>query len=384
MWRIRDIRLLVPGRALAAGANAMLLVVLQLRVHDSGAGPWGTAMLLGAMSIPSLLGFGTAGRLVDRASSRRVLVTAYAVAALATMGVALAPSLSWLLAGVLVLESAWIVAGPTWSALVPAVVGEERVGEAIGLQMAVSATVTPLAGGLGGLLVGRYGSTVAVLVVAAVFVALVPLALAVRTVRTGILDAEDTLGGLALIRSDAVMWPLVCGLLVGVVFLGAGNVVEVYLVRDVLRGTPEQYGVGELALGAGSVIGGLLAGRLRGDRAWLRGDLVGVAGMAAGVLALGLAPTIGVFWLANAAVGLLNAMANTCLSALLTSRTASQQRGRVYAALNGLASGANILAVALGALGGTLLGPRSALVGAGAMTIVVTIVVAVRVLRMKP
>lgn len=60
-------------------------------------------------------------------------------------------------------------------------------------------------------------------------------------------------------------------------------------------------------------------------------------------------------------------LGNATFGALLTTRTPDAERGRVYAALGGLARTARLAALALGSVAGTLLGPRLTFVAGGVL-----------------
>jgi predicted MFS family arabinose efflux permease len=66
---------------------------------------------------------------------------------------------------------------------------------------------------------------------------------------------------------------------------------------------------------------------------------------------------------------------------VLLNRTPESSRGRVIAWVNGIIRGSALEAMALGGAAGTLLGPRATFVGAGAVSVVVAILLLVRVRR---
>ena len=65
-------------------------------------------------------------------------------------------------------------------------------------------------------------------------------------------------------------------------------------------------------------------------------------------------------------------------STLLLSRTPDFCRGRVLATVNGMVRGSSLVAMLLGGLGGTLLGPRTTFVAAGALMALVAVALLVR------
>src|SRR5690606_33955886 len=151
------------------------------------------------------------------------------------------------------------------------------------------------------------------------------------------------------------------------------NAVEVFLARDTLGATPAQYGLGELAAGAGSVLGAAVAGRLSGGRAWVRGTIGGFA-VGCGALAVaGAAPSFWVYLVLMVVVAGAAGVGNAANGALVITRTPDAQRGTVGAALSGIARTGSVLALALGGLLGTLLSPRAVFVGGGVLGLVVVL-----------
>lgn len=79
LWRHRDLRLVMPARALSYVGDALALFALVLRVHDQGSGTAGMAVLLAAFSLPPVLLMAVAGQVSDRFDSRRVLLASTSV-----------------------------------------------------------------------------------------------------------------------------------------------------------------------------------------------------------------------------------------------------------------------------------------------------------------
>ncbi|WP_354002770.1 MFS transporter [Microbacterium elymi] len=154
-----------------------------------------------------------------------------------------------------------------------------------------------------------------------------------------------------------------------------------FLVRDALHATNWQYGLSEFFAGAGGLIGAAIAGRILSNTVRARIATLGFGAAAVIMVAMGLAPS---FWAYAVLLTLLVAAfgtGNATFGALLTSRTPDAQRGRVYAALNGLARTASLIALGLGGTANAVLGPRSTFVVAGIAGAVTMAVAGVAVLR---
>ena len=74
IWRHRDLRLMLPARALSSFGDDMALIVLTLLVYDRGRGPWSITGLLVCSAVPVVLMAPLAGRLVDSMSFRTLAV----------------------------------------------------------------------------------------------------------------------------------------------------------------------------------------------------------------------------------------------------------------------------------------------------------------------
>jgi len=125
----------------------------------------------------------------------------------------------------------------------------------------------------------------------------------------------------------------------------------------------------------------VLAGRPAADS--VRARRLAVAALVLGVTIglAGLAPAIWAFAAAWAFLGVSNGYANVDGTTLVLGRTPDFCRGRVLATVNAMIRGSSLVAMVLGGLAGTLLGPRTTFVVAGALMAVVAIVLLIRITR---
>ena len=411
VWRHRDLRIAGPARALSVLGDEMALVALLLAVHDSGGGPRGISLLLASAAIPTVLLAPWAGRLADRWDSRVLTVTSALSQALVCAVLALAisvevPAHPWLLyLLVALLHAGQAVANPTWGALVPRIVGDAETGRAIGATQALT-TVAAVAGpALGGVLTGLGGARLPLLADTVTFGALAVAGFVVRTRRGDRVGARSAavatapgaagpvpptaapepskpgaLDGLRTVRRDAVLWPLFSGLMAFVVVGEATNVVEVFLVRDELHGSATSYGLIGMVAAAGIAVGSVLGGRDASTERRVGWIVLSAGVMAACLVAAGLAPSLLVVGGAWALLGVANGALNTSTSTLLITRVPEASRGQVLAALMGASRAFSIGALALGGLAAAVIGPRGTFVISGGLALVVTLVLAVRVL----
>ena len=187
LWRSRDLQLVGGARAVSVFGDEVALVALLMHTHDFGLGPFAVTGLLVAFAVPTVAMAGLAGRLVDRYDSRVLCVASSLWQAVACLALAVAPQQGWFGAGVtyalvVVLQVGNAVALPTWQALVPEIVGDDRLGKAMGDLQAL-ATAAGVAGpAVGGMLVAGPGFTWAMVVNSLTFglLALAGLAVGVR------------------------------------------------------------------------------------------------------------------------------------------------------------------------------------------------------------
>jgi MFS family permease len=385
IWSFRDLRLVLPARAVSYAGDSIALVALMLRVSDDGGAAAITALLL-AFALPTVVMIPFAGRIVDGYDSRTVLVWASLLQAAAGIGLAFSHGLAATLALVGVLQLGQAVAGPAWGALIPRIVGEELVGRSTGTSQALIGVATLAGSGLGGVLVG-WSPRGALLVDASTFVGLAVIARLVRTRRRpepgAVRERGAMTAGLRSIFADDLLRILVPALWVFILVGEAVNVVEVFLITDELGLGPTGYGVVLAAQGAGAIAGAWLTGRLKGDRGRSRAVLVGMAGIGVSCVLMGLAGNVVVLTIGAVTIGLASGMLNAAVSTLLVTRTAEDRRGRVIAALGGTARACSLMALLLGGAAGALLGTRPTFITAGVLAALAALVALVPLLRSR-
>jgi MFS family permease len=378
----RDFLISLVGRVVSTFGDWVAVVALTLRLQADGAHPYEVALLLAAGTIPLLLLARPIGRLVDGHDSRRLLVGSGLVAVAATIPLIFLHAVASIVILVAVLGAAASVNGATWSALVPRIVGEDRIGEAVSAQQSLSSLVLVAAPAVGGLLAGAFGSGVALAVDAATFVFLTLAAALVRTRRVPEHShAPDASGearsGFAIVRADRVLAYLVAGVALVVLLVGMVDVVLVYLVRVTLHAGDVWFGGAQASWMAGMVAGAIGAGRLGTENGRIRATIAGAGVACAGVAGFAVAPGVGLLVLLSVLGGIGNGYAGTCLSTLLMSRTADSARGRVSAAANAIFGTAQGVSLLLGGVVAIALSPREIYAIGGLLGLIASGIVAV-------
>jgi MFS family permease len=376
----RDLLIALAGRAVSAFGDGVALVALTLRLQADGARPYEVGLMLAAGIIPLLLLSRPVGRLADSQDSRRLLVGAGLIEVACTVPLIVVHSVAVIVVLVALLGAAAAVAGATWSALVPRIVGEDKVARAVSAQQTLSALVQVGAPAVGGLLAGAFGSGLPLAVDAVTFVVLTVAAALVRTRRTPEgLGADDrdgrVRGGFEYLRADRVLAPLTIGLMVVVLVVGMVDVVLVFLVRATLHAGGVWYGIAEAAWMAGMVAGSVGAGRFTTERAQSWATIAG-AGLACAALApFAVVPAVWMLVPLSVVGGVGNGFAGVCFGTLLVSRTPDAARGRVAAAANAAVGGAQGVSLLLGGAVAAALSPRAIYGIGGSLGVAVAIAI---------
>lgn len=390
VWRVRDFRKLALGRSIASAGVGLVTIVQLLRLVAHGGGSEVIMLLLLADSLPPILLAGIIGQIADRRDSRVVLAVGITGQVLACLILATTPRLTVTCLAMATLSAGAALSSPVWMVLVPVVVGEERIGAAIGGQQAMTATLAPLGAGAGGLLFSGVGSGIAMLVSAICFVQLLVVAMrlgarraaqtisvAQPAVRITARLRRSLLPDLSLLRRDRFVWRLILSVVPLVVVVQGINVLEVSLARTDIGISAALYGWSEILVGAGTVVGAFVAGRMAGPR--FRGWAIvgGLSAVASAIAALGATYTVLMYFALLAVIGLGSGLSNACFGALFIERTPVTQRGRVSASVNGLMQTAAISSLGLGGLFGALIGVRASFIAAGCAGLAVLAVSAV-------
>jgi MFS family permease len=350
-----------------------------------------SAFMVGTVSMAQFLGplvlAVWAGALTDRVDRRKLLMAGRAISggAVGTLGLLLAvrgvdgfggPPV--LLAAVLVLGVGFALSSPAGHALVPALVPEEELEQALALNSAGPSIARTVGPALGASLLVLGGPALAFAVAAASQVIFVAVLLYIRARPSPRpKDRPRLLGGLRYLVADRN-----AGLLVlGVAALGVGADPVVTLtppLADRLGGGSELVGVLASSFGVGAVALTILLHPLR-RRVSLR--MTGVSGF--WVLAAGL--IIGAFSVnaVVAAAGLLVAgagfmMATVALNTRIQRRVPDELRGRVMALWSVAFLGSRPIAALLNGSVADLVSIRAAFLTAALITLVASLLARVR------
>jgi len=379
----RDAWLLLIARGIFSMLESLLLVALILRVESSGAGTLANAGLMISMAIPAVVTMRWAGRVADHADSRWILTWAILAEVIACLVLATSVTLDpgWIMYGAcVVFQAGYSFANPVWMILIPKIVGETKVQQIAGAQMLITSLATPAGAGIAGVLVDLVGTQIVPVIAAGLLVVVGILARSIRTRHKGEAEIENETretGGMASIRRDRVLLPvLIGGMMIGLV-VGGVNVVEVFLVREDLGASATLYGLSEVFFAVGTAVASLIVMRLATDlnRTWA--ITLGFGGIGLVCVAISQVGNFYVYAGLLTLIGLCNAVGSGAVGPLFLLRTPEPLRGRVLATLNGMFSSASIVALFLGGLAGAWLGPRTTFLVAGLLAVPVIAVMGI-------
>ena len=374
--RNRDFLVALTGRSVSVFGDEVALVALTLRLQAAGAHPQEVALLLGAGLVPFVLLAGVAGRLVDSADSRHILVAVTLGQACCCIPLIFTGNAAVMIALVALLGCGAAFTQATWQALIPRVVGEDNIGAAISAQQTTVTLASVAAPAVSGLLCAAFGTGVPLALDAVTFGAMTIAAATVRTRRSGPIQAgaHGERGGWAVLRADPLLAPLVTSLAAFVLLGMMTNVVTVFLVRETLHAGAGWYGGLEALWMLGIVAGALASGRMTADAGRARAALAGAGLISLALFGYGLAPAVALVVPAAVLGGVGNGIVNVCVATLVMTRTDERVRGRVSAALGAVLQGASVASLVIGGALAAVLDPRQIFLLAGGLGAVVTAV----------
>ncbi len=379
----RDLRIAIGARALGVLGDTLASVTLMLRIQEQGHGSMTAAALLLCGMAPMALFGPLAGRLVDRADSRTLLLVTLTLQTVACLALVAATALPLVLGLVFVIGLGEAVAATTWQVLVAEIAGRDGLSRALGWSQSTSAVALVAGPALAGVLTGALGTRTPLLVDAASF-ALVGLGAAlIRTRRRpDVADKPDEqIEPRFRVMRDPVLRALVIMLGVFITAGAAVNVIEVFLVRDTLHASTTWFGVCAAAWAVGMIAGGPVAGRLATPGRLARGVVGSSSLLGLGLALMGLAPNAPVLALFSLVGGFANGFVNVTSSSTVLLRAPESVRGQVSGTVSAVANGGQVGAYVLGGVLGTLVDLRAIFIAAGLASLVAVVVFAAPLLR---
>jgi MFS family permease len=361
----RDFRLLWSGTLFMMGGFQMGMIAQGFLVYDMT----GSAKILGLVSagwaVPmlSLTLFG--GALADRLERKPIIQGGQAVSAVVALAVAVSITtgvLEWphLLVASMFNGVMFAFVGPARQAIIPQIVGQDRISNAIALNSAAMSSMSLVAPAIAGVLYATIGPEGVYYVMVGMWVIAVSLTTAIHksakmAARAKSAIIKDIKAGLSYVAHNRLILVLLGVMLATVVLSTPFQSLLPVFVVDVYGLESEAFGLLVSMIGLGSLVGSL---GIAAIGRWRRGLLVILGGFMAS-FALMLVAVIPIYSVAVGVmvlVGLGNIAPMALITALIMERSDEHYRGRMMSIIMlmwGLMPlGVMPLGVAVDAIGG--------------------------------
>ncbi len=294
-----------------------------------------------------------AGALVDRWNRRVVMIVADSIIAFFTLGLALLFAFDlvqvWHIFVIVFLRSLggsfhWPAMQASTSLMVP----EKHLARFAGINQALRGGLNIIAPPLGALLMSllKFYQVISVDVITAI-IAITPLFFIhipqpVRADKDQMITPKvlitDVVEGFKYLKSiKGLFYISLLAAFLNFLLAPSGTLTPLLVTQHFKAGVWE-LSLLESTIGIGIVIGGLLLGVWGGFKNRMVTSLIGVVGVGAGILLLGIAPA-NMFWLAvvgNILCGIMSPMTNGPLQALMQSKIAPEMQGRALSSLSSI------------------------------------------------
>lgn len=338
--QIQDFRRLWMANSFSNAGSMMQNAALHWQIYDLTGSP----LALGAMGIvrvlPIICFSLLAGTIADQSDRRKLLILTQSVMALIaiTLGVlTLTHHIS--VAGIYILSACGAAAtafnNPAYQALVPNLVGRERLQSAITLGSTGFQAATVIGPAMAGVVIGRLGTGWAYIINATTFIA--PLiALALLTYRPeprnpseerpGFLESLKE--GIAFVRSTPILWSTMSLDFVATFFASANSLLPVF-ARDILHVGAEGYGWLSAAPSVGSLTTAIALNFLPPIKNSGRALLWAVAGFGCATIGFGFVTTFAMAFIFLALTGATDMVSAVLRNTLRQMVTPDRMRGRM-------------------------------------------------------
>jgi MFS family permease len=292
--RQRDFRMLLSAQAVSVLGDRIVAVALAFAVLEVGGSVADVGIVLASGTLPLVAALLIGGVVADRASRRKVMLTAD-LARMVTQGTMAILLLTgsaevWMLAGLAAgTGAATGFFNPASTGLLPAVVSGDHLQQANGLRMfaiSVGEIFGPLTAGI---LVATSGAGGAIAIDAATFAVsamfLVRLRVKEQAAGTTTTFVAELLGGWSAFKARTWVWTFVAAVAVTNLVWGAWGVLGP-ITADRSLGGAEAWGIILTAMGVGALAGSVVATRAQPRRPMLMVTLAtGVFGLPLAFLA---------------------------------------------------------------------------------------------------
>ena len=371
----KKIYVLAIAGALSWMGSGLTTFAVILRDKDH-VGPGGVASYLLAFSIPTILMAPITGLLVDKYSSRQVILTTAAIMGLSSLSLTFGFPQWWTICALLITASCGSVMGPAFQAMQVSVTAPDDIPRVTGLLQSFASAGMLVAPALGGVLVSTTGYFWPFVIDAISFwlLGVVFLFLGLNRKPVVHVDGEKmrALDGIKFVFSDNLLRSIVILLAVLVLALGSINVGEVFLVKDDLGASDFIYGMAGALFATGSIVGSLGTAALKlPAKRHATAMLAAIAVLIATVFGFSMAWHWWVALVLSVVAGMGNAGLMAYSAGIVMTRTPKETLGRVNAALGAIIQTGSVTSIALSGTLIALFGVRAVFLIASILGVIV-------------
>ena len=364
----RDFNFLLVARAVSIIGDQAALIALIFMVKEHGS--WSTAALLGGTGIAMVLTSTWVGKLIDRESVKKVIIITSLVQSIICFALIQSNLVSVLILNLILGAGQAVVISAT-GAWTPSLVEKEKLGKAFG-QMQVVLSIASLAGyGIGGVLVGKFGVSAALLLDAISFLLLIPMLLSMKNDRVGNPEVDENgkmKGGFKIVWQNPSLRAILISLTTFVTALMIFNPLEVYLTTEILGAGATGYGVINMVWAGSIAVGSMLITKTMKPE-WGNAKPVVISFVAVGIsmVAIGYAPNLIFLAVALFICGIIVAGFNIFIGPLIVKNSVESELGRVNATIGAVNAAGSAVGTALGGFLGHILPIRFVIAMAGVL-----------------
>lgn len=361
----RDIKSVAVARLVSEMGDELALIALIFRLKDSGTGA--VSLLLAVFAATRILLSPLTGSIVDRFATRGL------IASVSCLQFVVAATLAFIQGGfvyplVFLLAVGGSIIGPAWQSFVAHVVPPHDLSRTYAFIQSYRSVAIAAGAGIGGFVVDRFGSQLALLLDAMSFLFVAGVAAALTTQRVptdhprGITGFSR--GFVVFLRTPVLLWSL---LLLASFNMSAGiiEVLSAFFVSDELHGSASDYGIILGALGASMFATGVVLSRIKLRQRDTTLLMASAVTSALGMFAYGMSTNIAYAVLAFVLNGIGLTGLHVFGTPVLVRHTRDEERGRVFAASSSVTMGGTLLATGIAGAIGEMFPPRPIIASAG-------------------
>jgi MFS family permease len=382
----------LAGRACSGTALTLFRATVLWQIYDLTRQPMALAALGLAQFVPQAIAALPAGAAADTWNRRTITLVAQCFRASVSLGVlalmyasATIPVAAIVAAGMLV-STIGAFEAPARASLLPRIVGLERLSRAVPIHSAVATAAFMTGPALCGFLIASGGPALAyacdALLVGLSILAVATLPSPVGEVDEGAMSWQKVLDGLRFVRNQPVVLGCMTLDMLAVIFGGAGALLPA-ISRDVLHAGPREYGILAASTDLGAVAATvLLLGMRPVDRVG-RVLLGAVLAYGAAMIVFGLARTVPLAIAAYALAGAADGVSVVMRSTAIQLSTPEELRGRVTSVSTLFVGASNQLGAVESGVVAHFTSAPFAVISGGAISMIVTVVVAALVPELR-